>query len=49
MDIDINASKNILLLLQYQQVGKKRPDCFVPTKSKINCDTPEMEDKYVEA
>jgi len=49
MDRDINASKNILLLLQYQHVGKKRPDCFIPTKSKINCDTPEMEDKYVEA
>ena len=49
MDRDINASKNILLLLQYQQVGKKRPDCFIPTKSKINCDTPLVEDKYVEA
>jgi len=48
MDRDINASKNTLLLLKYQCVGKKQPDYFVPTKSKINCDTPEMEDKYVD-
>ena len=49
MDRDINASKNILLLLQLQKTGKKRPECFSPGKNKINCDTPLLEDKYVEA
>ena len=49
MDRDINASKNILLLLQLQKADKKRPDCFSPTKNKINYETPLLEDKYVEA
>ena len=49
MDRDINASKNILLLLQLQKTGKKRPECFSPAKNKINCETPLLEDKYVEA
>jgi hypothetical protein len=48
MDRDINASKNILFLLQLQQAGKKRPECFLPSKNKNNYDTP-LEDKYVEA
>jgi transposase len=48
MDRDINASKNILFLLQLQQAGKKRPECFLPLKNKNNYDTP-LEDKYVEA
>ena len=45
MDRDINASKNMLLLLQYEREGIKRPTCFTPdcikTKGKcINaCDT----------
>jgi hypothetical protein len=44
--IDINASKNILFLLQLQKAGKKRPECFLPsskddeTPTIINCDTP---------
>jgi putative transposase len=28
MDRDINASKNILLLLQCEKQGKRRPKCF---------------------
>jgi len=46
MDRDINASKNILFLLQLQKAGKKRPECFLPssqddeTATIINCDTP---------
>jgi transposase len=28
MDRDINASKNILLLLQFEKQGKRRPKCF---------------------
>ena len=32
MDRDINASKNILLLLQCEKQGKRRPSCFTPTK-----------------
>ena len=31
MDRDINASKNILFLLQLQKAGKKRPECFLPS------------------
>ena len=27
----------------------ERPECFSPGKNKINCDTPLLEDKYVEA
>jgi len=48
MDRDINASKNILLLLQLQQAGKKRPECFTP-KNMNDYDTPLWEDKYVVA
>jgi len=48
MDRDINASKNILFLLQLQKEGKKRPECFNP-KNMNNCDTPLWEDKYVVA
>jgi hypothetical protein len=48
MDRDINASKNILFLLQLQKEGKKRPECFNP-KNINNCDTPLWEDKYVVA
>ena len=46
MDRDINASKNILYLLQLQKAGKKRPECFLPSSKDeenppiINCDTP---------
>ena len=46
MDRDINASKNILFLLQLQKAGKKRPECFLPSSKDdepptiINCDTP---------
>jgi hypothetical protein len=32
MDRDINASKNILFLLQCEKQGTKRPSCFTPTK-----------------
>jgi hypothetical protein len=39
MDRDINASKNILLLLQLQKAGKKRPECFNPTNMN-DYDTP---------
>ena len=46
MDRDINASKNILYLLQLQQAGKKRPECFSP-KNMNDYDTPLCEDKYV--
>jgi hypothetical protein len=48
MDRDINASKNILLLLQLQQAGKKRPECFSP-KNMNDYDTLLWEDKYVVA
>ena len=48
MDRDINASKNILLLLQYQKAGKKRPECFNPSKTIITYDTL-LGDKYGEA
>lgn len=48
MDRDINASKNILLLLQFQQEGKRRPECFRP-KTMNDYDTPLWEDKYVVA
>jgi hypothetical protein len=48
MDRDINASKNILFLLQLQKEGKKRPECFNP-KNMNDCDTPLWEDKYVVA
>jgi hypothetical protein len=48
MDRDINASKNILYLLQLQQAGKKRPECFSP-KNMNDYDTPLWEDKYVVA
>ena len=46
MDRDINASKNMLFLLQLQKAGKKRPECFLPSSKEvetptiINCDTP---------
>jgi len=55
MDRDINASKNILYLLKLQKAGKKRPECFLPSNKEegkqiiINCDTPLLEDKYVNA
>jgi len=39
MDRDVNASKNILDLLLLQLNNKKRPVCFLPKKSKNNCDT----------
>ena len=39
MDRDINASKNILFLLQLQKAGKKRPQCFNP-KNMNDCETP---------
>jgi hypothetical protein len=48
MDRDINASKNILHLLQLQQAGKRRPECFSP-KNMNDCDTPLEEDKYIVA
>jgi hypothetical protein len=48
MDRDINASKNILYLLQLQQAGKKRPECFSP-KNMNDYDTLLWEDKYVVA
>ena len=48
MDRDINASKNILFLLQLQKEGKKRPECFNP-KNMNDCDTPLWEDKYAVA
>jgi hypothetical protein len=48
MDRDINASKNILLLLQLQQAVKKRPECFSP-KNMNDYDTLLWEDKYVKA
>ena len=48
MDRDINASKNILYLLQLQQAGKRRPDCFSP-KNMNDCDTPLQEDKHIVA
>jgi len=48
MNKDINASKNILFLLQLQKEGKKRPECF-NSKNMNNCDTPLWEDKYVVA
>ena len=38
-DRDINASKNILFLLQLQKAGKKRPQCFTP-KNMNECETP---------
>ncbi len=37
LDRDINASKNILYLLELQYKGKRRPECFKPIKN--NCDT----------
>ena len=45
MDRDINASKNILFLLQLQKAGKKRPVCFLPSSNEedpniIDYDTP---------
>ena len=46
MDRDINASKNILYLLQLQQAGKRRPECFTP-KSMNDCDTLSEEDKHI--
>jgi hypothetical protein len=49
MDRDINASKNILFLLQLQKEGKKRPDCFNPKKIMNDCDTPVWEDKHIVA
>jgi hypothetical protein len=39
MNRDINASKNILLLLQLEKEGKKRPICFMPQKTINECDT----------
>jgi hypothetical protein len=48
MDRDINASKNILLLVQLQQSGKRRPECFSP-KNMNDCDTPLEEDKHIVA
>ena len=48
MDRDINASKNILLLLQLQETGKRRPECFSP-KNMNDCDTPLLEDKHIVA
>ena len=48
MDRDINASKNILLLLQLQHAGKKRLECFSP-KNMNDYDTPLEEDKYIVA
>lgn len=47
IDRDINASKNILLLLQLEYKGKRRPECF---KEKLinDCDTP-LEDKHIVA
>ena len=48
MDRDINASKNILLLLQLQQTGKRRPEYFSP-KNMNDCDTPLLEDKHIVA
>jgi hypothetical protein len=44
MDRDINASKNILLLLQLEKEGKARPVCFLP-QNKNNYDTPKVGDK----
>jgi len=49
MDRDINASKNILFLLQLQKEGKKRPDCFNPKKIMNDCDTPLWDDKHIVA
>jgi transposase len=43
MDRDINASKNILLLLKLQKEGKRRPKCFLPVKN--TCDTTVKVDK----
>ena len=48
MDRDINASKNILYLLQLQQAGKKRPEYFSP-KNMNDCNTPLLEDKHIVA
>jgi hypothetical protein len=48
MDRDINASKNILHLLQLQHSGKRRPECFSP-KNMNDCDTPLLEDKHIVA
>ena len=47
MDRDVNAAKNMLLLLQLQIEGKERPECFKPRKNA--CDTLVMEDKQCKA
>jgi len=39
MNRDINASKNILLLLQLEKEGKKRPIGFMLQKTINECDT----------
>ena len=49
MDRDINASKNILLLLKLQKEGKERLECFSVQPRKNTCDTPVMEDKHGKA
>ena len=52
MDRDINASKNILLLLQCEKQGKRRPKCFREQKEKIPTIllfTSYKEDKYGKA
>jgi hypothetical protein len=36
------------ILLQLQQSGKKRPECFSP-KNMNDCDTPLEEDKHIVA
>jgi len=38
-DVVTKTSKNILHLLQLQQAGKRRPECFSP-KNMNGCDTP---------
>ena len=48
MDRDINASKNILYLLQLQQAEKRRPECFTP-QNMNECDTPLEQDKHIMA
>ena len=48
MDRDINASKNILYLLQLQQAGKRRPEYFSP-KNMNDCNTPLLADKHIVA
>ena len=48
MDRNINASKNIIYLLQLQKVCKKRLECFT-TKSMNDYNIPLWKDKYVVA